>query len=183
MTVGTISRRYAKALLSYAREQKTEDEVFAQMRKLAEAFAKEPRLRKAMRNPIVTTKEKLELLKATVGSGSDTLIRFFDLVLKNSRESLLQLMALSYDNLYCESNHINRGRLVTATPVDKAIVDKLKAVLSKIKPGKQEVVTQVDPSIDGGFILYVDTYRLDASVASQLNRIKKKFVEENSKTG
>lgn len=182
MTVGMISKRYAKALLGYAQEQKNDEVVYLETKSLAAAFAQEPRLRMAMDNPIVTAKEKLELLKAAVGNNcSPTLIRFFELVLKNSREQFLQFIALSYGELYREANHINQGRLVTAAPADKASIEKLKAVLQKIKPGQQEIETLVDPSIDGGFVLFVDTYRLDASVASQLKRIKKQFAVENSK--
>lgn len=184
MTVGMISRRYAKALFEYAREKGVDKEVDAEMKKLFDQFAQEPRLRIAMNNPIVTAKDKLELLKSAIGGTCSTAFeRFIELVIKHRREGLLQLMAISYDMLYCNFNHINNARLITASPVDSAVVDRLKTVLQKIKPGTQIVKTEVDPKIDGGFILYVDTYRLDASVASQLKQIKKQFVLENNRIG
>jgi F-type H+-transporting ATPase subunit delta len=76
---------------------------------------------------------------------------------------------------------MNMGRLVTATPVDDVVKAKMRALLQKIKSGTLDFETEVDPDIEGGFVLYIDTYRLDASVKTQLNRIKQQFVAENSK--
>ena len=184
MTVGMISRRYAKALFEYAHEKKVGKEVDEEMKTLANQFAIEPRLRAAMNNPIVTTKDKLNLLRSSMNNKcSPAFDRFIELVIKHKRESLLQWMALSYNDLYNQANNINQARLITATPVDKAAIDKLKTILQKIKPGTQVVTTEVDPKIEGGFVLFVDTYRLDASIASQLKRIKNQFIQENNRIG
>jgi len=182
MNEGMISKRYAKALLQYATDEKAEDTVFSEMKKLASAFAGEPRLRMAMDNPILTVKDKLELIKAAIGGKiSDVLNRFVELVLKNRREVFLRNIALSYVDLYRESKDMNMGRLVTATPVDDTVKEKMKSLLQKVKPGTLDFETEVDPDIEGGFVLYIDTYRLDASVKTQLKRIKQQFIAENSK--
>ncbi len=182
MNEGMISKRYAKALLQYAVDQKTEDTVFSEMKKLASAFAGEPKLRMAMDNPTFNAGDKLELVKAAVGGKiSDELSRFVELVLKNKRETYLRNIALSYTDLYRESKNMNMGKLVTATPVDNSVTDRMKGLLQTVKSGTLDFETEVDPGIEGGFILYVDTYRLDASVKTQLKRIKQRLVAENSK--
>lgn len=182
MNLGLISKRYAKALLEFARDQKAEDTLYSEMNRLAAVFAAEPKVRMAMDNPILTAKDKADLLNAAVGGTPSTVFtRFIELVLKNKREAHLQFIALAYLDRYRQLNHINKAKLVTANKVDNKVVERLKSVLQKIKPGTQEVEAVVDPSIDGGFILYVDTYRLDASVATQLKNIKRQFVAENSK--
>ena len=182
MNVGMISKRYAKALLQYAMENKAEDKVYSEMKQLEAAFAAEPRMRMAMDNPTLTAKDKLDLMKAAVGGNAgNVLLRFFDLVLKNKREIVLRSIALSYIDLYCELKYINTAKLVTATPVGKEVADKMKLLVQQIKPGTLEFETKTDPDIDGGFILFFDTYRMDASVKTQLKNIKKQFIEENSK--
>lgn len=182
MNVGIISKRYAKSLLEYAQGQSAEDVIYQEMKKLADTFSQEPRLRMAMDNPILTVKDKLELLKAVVGNNpSPQFIRFIELVLKNRRELYLQRIALSYENMYRQFKNINTARLITASPVDDAVLVKIKALLSKIKPGILDLETSIDHSIEGGFVLFVDTYRLDASVASQLKKIRNQFITENSK--
>ncbi len=63
MNEGMISKRYAKALLRFSTDQKAEDTVFSEMKKLASAFAAEPGLRMAMDNPTLNAGDKLELIK------------------------------------------------------------------------------------------------------------------------
>lgn len=182
MNEGMISKRYAKALLQFAAEKKSEDTLFSEMKKLVAAFSAEPRLRTAMDNPTLNADDKLGLIKAAAGGKiSEELTRFAGLVLKNRRERFLQNIGLSYIDLYSEKKQINIGKLVTATPVDDTVTGKMKGLLQQIKPGTLDFETSVDPDIEGGFILYVDTYRLDASVRTQLKRIRQQFIAENSK--
>lgn len=182
MNEGMISKRYAKALLLFAEDSKTEDAVYAEMKQLASVFAHEPSLRMAMDNPIINVEDKLNLVKTAIGKEISTeLTKFMELVLKNKREKYLHSIALSYVDLYCTAKQLNTGRLVTATPVDDSVKEKMKGLLQKIKPGNLDFETNVDPDIEGGFILYIDDYRLDASVRTQLKRIKQQFVAENSK--
>ncbi len=184
MKVGMVAKRYAKALYGYAKEQKAEDAVYSEMKRLAEAFAHVPQLRMAMDNPTLVEKDKEALLAAAVGNTtSDVYTRFLKLVLSQRRESYLQSIALSYKDIYSEDKRINTGLLVTASEVDEAVKSRMKLLLSRMKPGTLEFETRVDPEIGGGFMLYVDTYRLDASMKTQLKRIKNSLIAENSKRG
>ena len=179
-----ISTRYAKALYNYAKEQGKEDLVYSEMKKLAAAFAQVPQLRMAMDNPTLGNEDKESLLNAAVGNAkNDVFVRFIKLVLKHRREGYLQSIALYYGDIYCEDKQINIGLLVTATPVGKEVEERIKSLLNKFKTGTLEFDTKIDPEIEGGFMLYIDTYRLDASVKTQLKRIKENLIAENSKRG
>ncbi|MDR2953918.1 MAG: F0F1 ATP synthase subunit delta [Prevotella sp.] len=183
MNEGMISKRYAKALLLFAKDGKSEDKVYSEMKMLAAVFGQEPKLRMALDNPMLNIEDKQNLINACVGKKpSAEFLKFVGLVLKNKREKYLRNIALSYIDLYAEEKHINMGKLVTATPVDDSVKDKMKGLLQQIKPkGTLDFETSVDPDIEGGFVLYIDDYRLDASVKTQLQRIKQQFVVENSK--
>jgi len=185
MNVGMISTRYAKALYAYAKEQKQEDEVYSEMKKLAVAFAHVSQLRTTMNNPTLAKKEKESLLNAAVGNTMNALyVRFIKLVLEHRREEYLQMMALSYGDIYCEDKQINTGLLITATQhVGEGVKSRIRMLLNKVKQGTLELETKVDPEIEGGFMLYIDTFRLDASVKTQLKRIKENLVAENSRRG
>lgn len=182
MNIGMISKRYARALLQYATGQQAEDTVFEEMKILANTFAQEPKLRTAMENPMLSTENKFKLILAAIGGkGSSQFERFIQFVLEKKRERVIRNMALSYIDLYCEMKHINTGKLVTATEVDSAIITKMKGLAQKIKPGTLDFEVEVNPEIDGGFVLYIDTYRLDASLRTQLNKIKQDLINENRK--
>ena len=182
MNSGMVSMRYARALFSYALENKAEDTIFSEMKILSENLASSSRLRATLDNPVLSTREKLELIKLAVGeTASDVFVRFIQLVLHQRRENHLQTISLVYLDLYRKYKNISVGKLVTACPVDDTTINKIKQLVKQKEEGTIEFVTEVDPKLGGGFILYIGTYRLDASVASQLSRIKSQLMSKNKK--
>ena len=87
----------------------------------------------------------------------------------------MQLIASSYITLYREQKNIIHGRLITAAAVSPETEAKMKRMVERKTQGTVEFLTEVNPDIIGGFILEYDTYRMDASVKSQLNSILKKL--------
>lgn len=174
--------RYAKALMDYAKSTGTEESIYAEMRMLARSFAKHPDLCRALDNPILTIREKFQLI-CTAAAGDAPVgrefSRFITLVLKNKRESFLRYISLSFLKLYRQDKHIAVARLVTAVPVSRQVWERIRNSASHLLHAEMELHTEVDSSIEGGFIFDINDYRLDASIATQLKRVKKQFIDKN----
>ena len=182
MEVGILSMRYAKAIIEYAQEKGLEDRLYQEFLTLSHSFCEQPGLREALDNPVITTKEKLALVcTAADGDGKSTreFVRFITLVLRNRREGYLQFISLMYLDLYRKLKHIGTGKLITAVPVDKETEDRIRSAAAHILHAQMERETVIDPSIEGGFIFDINDYRLDASVATQLKRVKQQFIDKN----
>ena len=80
-------------------------------------------------------------------------------------------MAASYITLYRKHKNIICGKLTTASAVNTVIENRMKQLVEKYTQGSVEFNTEIDPDILGGFVLEYDTYRMDASVKTQLRRI------------
>ena len=172
MDLGVISVRYARALLKSATELKLEDQVYKEMQTLSRSFLEEPELRFTIDNPMLSKDKKLKLIVTACGENVGELTKkFVALVLKEDREKTLQFMAASYITLYRQQKNIIRGSLTTAAPVSKDTEDRMRRMVESKTKGTVEFKTEVDPNIIGGFILEYDTYRMDASVKSKLNKI------------
>lgn len=182
MEVGILSMRYARALIEYAQEKGTEDRLYQEFITLSDSFSTHPMLRDALDNPIISTEDKF-LLLCTAADGrekpSEEFIRFIRLVLNHKREAYLQFMSLMYLDLYRKLKHIGVGRLITAVPVSKEVEDRIRSVAARTLHATMELETVVDSSIEGGFIFDINDFRLDASVATQLKRVKQQFIEKN----
>lgn len=177
MDLGVISVRYARALLKCSIEAKAEDKVYQEMQTLAENFIKYPELRRAIDNPMISKEKKSELIKVAAGGKvSEITERFINLVLQEVRESAIQFIANSYITLYRQQKNITRGKLTTAVPVSDAMKQKMRKMVESRTNGTVEFSTEVDPELIGGFVLEYDTYRMDSSVKSQLNKILKQLV-------
>ena len=172
MDNGVISVRYARALLKAAIAAQLEDSVSHDMTTLAKSFVDVQQLRQAIDNPMLSKEKKRELRATAAGGNAVGLtLTFIDLVLKEDRECLIQFMANSYVTLYRKQKNIIRGKLTTAVAVSPDTELKMRQMVEKKTKGTVEFETEVNPDIIGGFILEYDTYRLDASVQSQLRSI------------
>ncbi|WP_321331218.1 F0F1 ATP synthase subunit delta [uncultured Bacteroides sp.] len=182
MEVGIISMRYAKALIAYAKEKGVEKRLYKEISTLVRNFELYPRLRKALDNPILLSEDKLKLICSAVneeGEVSDEFICFIRLVLRKRRETYLHFMCLMYLDLYRKMKHIGVGKLITAVPVDEETRTRIKSTAAQRLHARMELETLVDPSIEGGFIFDINGYRLDASIVTQLKKIKGQFIDKN----
>lgn len=180
MYIGTISVRYAKALYEYASLSNAEEKVYNEMLSLKESFSNVPELSRTINNPVLPSSVKSSLLlEAAGGDVSNEMKRFISLVLEQRRESVLIFMINFYCDIYRKKKNISIGKLITAHSVSEEVLERIRKIVVNTTKGELELVNSIDSSIEGGFIFEIGTYRLDASVATQLRRIKSQFVEKN----
>lgn len=180
MNEGLVSRRYAKALLKYAQDQHSADQIYEKMKVLEVNFLSHPELEKSLQNPVLSARDKEALLSAAVGDAAgEEFLRFIRLVIKNRRESFMRSIGLMYQKLYRELNNISLAQIITAIPVAGEILDKIKQLVSQKADQTVEFTYRVDPSIIGGFVLKIDSMQLDASVNKELKLLRLKLL--NSK--
>ena len=172
MDIGVISVRYARALLKSATDQKLEEKVYQEMMTIAKSYLEVPQLRQTIDNPMLSKDKKQMLLLTAVGEKPSELTKsFIQLVLKEDRENVMQFMANSYITLFRKQKNVIRGKLTTAAHVSAQTEQKMRQMVESKTNGTVEFETEVNPDIIGGFILEYDTYRMDASVKTQLNNI------------
>ncbi len=174
--------RYAKALMEYAESTGTAEMMYKLLRMLERSFREQKDLRMALDNPLLSRRQKFELIcSAAAGDApvSREFGRFITLVLKNRRESNLQYICLSFLNLYRKKKHIGVGKLITAVPVSHEVRERIRDSASSLLHATMELHIEVDPSIEGGFIFDINDFRLDASIATQLKKVKQQFIDKN----
>ena len=180
MNTGAISMRYARALLMFANEAGVAAKVYQEALTLHKSFLQVTELRRAMELPVISRSDKIRVLVQAAG-GEITLQmkKFLELVLNEKREKFLIGINQAFIDLYRKQEKIRVGKLTTAVPIAPEEVDRIRQIVIQSAGGTAEFATKVDPSIEGGFIFEINTYRLNASVADQMRRIKQQFIEKN----
>ena len=181
MNTGTISARYASALLKFSAESGHEKLVYRQVKTLAGSMSALPQHRNLLDNPMsVSDSQKFSLLSSALGDEkmADELQSFIRLVMKKRRTKYLRFMLLSFIRQYRDSHNIKESRLITAVP-DTELEKKISDIIRERKGDSVLFEHRVDPSIIGGFIFEIDGLRLDASTAAQLKSVRKQFIEKN----
>ena len=174
MDNGLIPQRYAKALYKYALEQGRTKQLYELMKNVIESFKENPELQKVLSNPFVKPEDKEKLLLAAAGNeANDDYSRFVKLIIDQKRVEYAYSMMLAYRDIYRKENHISQVHIATASKLDDKQMDKLRSLVkSAFKNSTLEFSESVNPSLIGGFIIDVDSVRMDASISNELEQLR-----------
>jgi len=172
-----ISVRYAKAFFASAVERKLLDSIKKDVDLLIQLLRTQPRLKELLTSPVVKTKEKGIILdKIFKDIVNELTIDFLHLLLKNNREVYLLEMCLNFQILYSKLTGIKSAQLISAVELDVEQLQQFNELIMERFGSKANVVTTVDENLLGGFILKVEDHQLDASVSTQLKRMRRELV-------
>ncbi len=177
MDTGLIARRYATALADFAAANGEERRVCDEAERLASAYRVDSSLREALFSPVLPAAAKEALFRQVLeGEVSRTLDGFVSLVLRRRREKYLCFMLHSYLSLYKQRHHILDATLTTAVPVSDAAAERI-AGIAQMRTRSREVRLhrKVDGSLVGGFVFRAGDLLLDASLARQLNLLRRQL--------
>ena len=174
MDNGLIPRRYAKALYKYALEKGETKKLYDLSKKVIAAFQDNPELQKVLSNPFVSNEDKEKLLYAAADNdGNEAYRQFVMLIISQKRVGFAYSMMLAYRDIYRQENHISQARITTASKLDPDRMKKLRSLVSKaFKDSELEFSEAVDPALIGGFVIDVDSVRMDASLSNELEQLR-----------
>jgi len=167
--------RYAKAVLSLATENNTVDAVNTDMELIKNTVAESKDLKDMLYSPVIRSSVKKAALLEIFKNANKATVNLIDVLIANKRTSLLPEVASSFVTLFEQQKGNQIAEVTTAVPLTKELEEK---VLEKVKEltGKEAAITNiVDESILGGFILRVGDTQYNASIANQLNKLKREF--------
>jgi F-type H+-transporting ATPase subunit delta len=177
MNESKISVRYAKAFFLSAKEENVLEEVVENV-KLLQASLEVSGFREFLESPVIKTSEKRNLIKTVFEKDFHNLTSgFFNLILKNKREAYLKDILRNFIDLYKDEQGIKQARLTIPSHVSDEYNKKFITLLEEAFKVKIELEEVIDQDLIGGFILKVEDQQFDASVRTQLKRIKKKLLE------
>jgi F-type H+-transporting ATPase subunit delta len=177
MNESQISVRYAKALFQSAAEQGLLDQVYEDMEVLT-STCKQEDFQYMLEVPTLQPSQKIKLLASIFEKHfSKISLSMINLVVKNKRESFLPGIARNFKGLYRKEKGISTASLVTAQQVDESALDGIRKLIKKAYDSEVEMTTTVDGDVIGGFKLTIEDMRYDASVASNLKKLKKQLLQ------
>ncbi len=167
--------RYAKAVLSLALDQKAADAVNTDMKLIATTIDKNKDLSDALQSPVIPSSVKKSVLLEVFKNSNKTTLSLIDTLNSNNRINILSDVALKYGQLLDESKGIEIGTVTTAIALTADLEKKVLAKAKELTGKNVEVENIIDESILGGFILRIGDLQYNASVANQLNKLKREF--------
>ncbi len=176
-----ISSRYAKSLLDLAVEQGNLDRVKDDVLAFEKAVSSNKDLYLLLKSPIIHAGKKKEILKEIFGKHFDKLtLAFLNIITAKGREPFLPEIAKEFVRQYKVLRKISTVTLITATKLEDSAIEAIRKKLEASPETEDtvEISTIVNPDIIGGFIAEFDNKRYDASVAYQLEQMKKELTSK-----
>jgi F-type H+-transporting ATPase subunit delta len=177
MKTTRAASRYAKALLELATELNQKDQVYADVQDALKSINDSRELRVFLMSPVVKYKQKQAVLrKIFSASVSELTLHFILLITQHGREASLPQIFESFILQYKASKNILDATIKVSTDVSAASLAGITAKL-EAKLGKTiDLTTEIDENLIGGYVIEMDNYRLDASIAGGLNKLKRELI-------
>ncbi len=182
MNAGIIASRYARAFLEYVREERAGENVYSQSCILVHLMNELPQMKGYMESQNdISLDRKVSLMSAALPAPPDAcLVSFLRLVTYRRRTEYFPRMLLSFIEQYRQECNIKVGSLVTAVRND-LLRGRLEDMFHDRTGAEVHLEEKVDPDLVGGFVFELDGYRLDASVANHLERLRRQLIEKNNR--
>jgi F-type H+-transporting ATPase subunit delta len=173
MRTSEIAKRYAKALFEISVDNRTQAKVFADLRELQSAFAKDKTIHDFMVSPLVTAKERVEALNAALTNKglAKEVFDLLQLLARKGRFAALSDIVNAFEMENDNSNGVSRGTVRSATTLDEASRTRVSQTVEKVLKKKVILTYDVDASVIGGLVAQVGSYTFDDSVSAHQRRM------------
>ncbi len=177
---GSLSRRYARALLGLARERNALDEIGDDLARVAATFD-EPRLRAVVLNPGIDARARRRIVREVVAALglSDDVRNLVRLLADRDRLPLLPDLLRAYEGLVDASLGRTRVAVRSAVGLGAAEQTAVTDLARRLVGGEVLVSSDIDPELLGGVVLDAGGTVYDGSVRTQLARLGKQIAGES----
>ncbi|WP_081208091.1 ATP synthase F1 subunit delta [Salegentibacter sediminis] len=169
------AQRYAKAIIGLAKDKNATDAVYDDMQSISQTIANSKDLKSMLGSPVVKSGVKKSALREIFKNAHPITLSSFDILVENGRINLLEIVARQYIAMYYNINNTQRAVVTSAVPLTRELEEKVQAKIKELTGNEASIKNIVDEDMIGGFVLRVGDLQYDASVASNLNRLKREL--------
>jgi len=174
VTVSTLGRRYAQALLTLAEERNSVEHVRRDLADFVKSWAESRELRAVFENPSVTAEARRSVLRdiATRASMDPQLLNTLLVLADRGRLSQLPDVFDSFEAMAEAKSGKLRAEVVSASELPEAYYTELGATLERVTGRKITLVHTVDPSLLGGVVTRIGDKIFDGSLKNRLSELR-----------
>jgi F-type H+-transporting ATPase subunit delta len=176
MVLTKVSIKYAASLLESSFEKKIDQQIADESQSVLKVISQNPLLNKVLRNPIIKSEAKLNILEDIFKDKVSTdMFDFITFIVKKNREDILHDILSKYIELRNDRLGIVNVEVISSAEFDRKQVEELQLQLEKMLNKKVIVSFKLDNSVIGGFIAKAGDTIIDASLKHQLEELRKQF--------
>lgn len=182
MDQSKITVRYAKALFALAKEKNQLDVFKADIGLVISVLQLSSDFSFLLESPVVRTSQKAKAVKLIFNEKIDeATLRFLELIVENKREQHIPGICRNFLDLIRKEQGIKSAVVTSPVSLSKETIAQMKALLEESYHAKVELSEKINEELLGGFVLRIDDQQYDASVATQLRKVKEELMKTEIK--
>lgn len=178
MDESKITVRYAKAFFSLAKEKQMLDVLKTDIELIMRLASESADFVLLLESPVIKTSQKEKLFQSIFNGKVDEMsLNFLKLIAENKREVHISGICRNFLKLYRQDQGVKSAVITSAIPLNKDILTQVKSQLEQAFNTDVELEAKVKDELIGGFVLRVDDQQVDASLATQLRKVKEELLQ------
>jgi F-type H+-transporting ATPase subunit delta len=174
--MAVVPRVYARALFEAAQEAGTLEQVAADLGALVQGLEDVPELEAFLRSPQIDPPDKAAAL-TQIAADADVLVRnFLRLVAEKGRAGQIPEMHAEFEALIARAQGRLTVELTTAVELSDEDARSIVETIERAAGRTVEATRSVDPSLIGGIVLDIGSFRADGSLRGRLERLRQELV-------
>lgn len=173
-----VAKPYARALYEAAVEQEVLPSITADIEKLRELIEQSEEFTQFIHSPLLSPQIKSDTFQQLFADSMHPLtLNFFKLLALKQRERYLVAIMDVFSAIVDEAAGRVVAKVTTAVPITQNQEQQLVQQLSAYSGKQVRLETETDEQIQGGFIVQLGDTVFDASVTTQLQRLKRQLAK------
>ena len=169
--------RYSKAIFQIATESKSLSMVKKDMDAIITAHKSSNDFKKLLKNALISYADKKEIIVNILSNMNDDTSNLIDLLIKNKRLSIMNDVAVGFNEIYNQKNNIAKATVVTAIPISEVVRSQVLNKIKTLSDKSVEIENIIDKTILGGFILRFENTEYNASFSKKLMELKTELIK------
>jgi F-type H+-transporting ATPase subunit delta len=178
MTSRTAATRYARALLDVAIKESADlDKIGRELDEFLQLLRQQPALERVLLNPAVPApRKKAAVADIVTLSGVSSIVgKLLVMLAAGDRLALFPDVVATYRDMLMERQNVVSAEITSAEPLAKERVDAIQQRLAAVTGKQVKMAAKVDKDILGGMVARVGSTVYDASIATQLKKIRERL--------
>lgn len=176
MSYTKITTRYAAAFFDLAGEKGIIEKANEDMKLLSSVCESNRDFVLLLQNPVVNAEKKKKIIKRIFESSVTPLsISFMSLMIRKRRERYLPSIAKAFTDLYQAYKGIKTAYVTSAVELGAGEREGILEIMQKVTNKKINLIEKTNEELLGGFVINLDNFQLDQSIAAKIKQLKKDF--------
>ena len=172
-----IEKRYAKVLFDQTLQGDILDNINHDVAFVLKVMELTPAFEAFIKNPLMDAATLNEVLEtAFQKSLHETLRQFLHFLINKNRLSLLKNILFAFQNMVDEHKEVLRVKIASPIELSQTQIKNIEHRLKDKFQKKIETTFFIDPSLLGGFKIYVGDQIYDSSIANYLGKFKRSVI-------